>query len=495
MSTEQTLGYVEQPAKKCPVLYDVDVAVAGSGLCGTFAAIAAARRGAKTLVIDRFGALGGNIGPGMIMGGGLDNEAAYTLPGGLAGIPREFMTRLKALSTAHDYNYDGPSGILTDYAEDSNIASYLAFKMAEEAGVHLLLSAYAADPIIEEGRVRGLFVETKSGRVAVRAKVVVDATGDADLARRAGAPVICRVPPKPGYASLIRPPYLHEDYAYWNSAGILVVIAGVDFERYEEFRSAEVTLTPEDQAWAEANPNRAAKLPGPLIPDLRKAWESGRPPWQEIPCGKVNLSVVSGFRNLGNGLAASRVQAFGEIDSADAIQVTTLERALRTFAFDAVRFLQTHAPGLESVRIIATSPFMGTRGGPYIEGEYTLTVEDAFVGRKADDVLFRNIHEGTHGGEESGYDVCYRMLLPKGVDGLMVIGRGTAYVRRGHDPTGLRARPSMMTLGQAAGTAAAVAALDGVTPKRVDIKKVQRKLVADGIFLGDDARLAELGLK
>ncbi len=109
-------------------------------------------------------------------------------------------------------------------------------------------------------------------------------------------------------------------------------------------------------------------------------------------------------------------------------------------------------------------------------------------------MLFRNTHDHDHGGDASGFDVPYGITLPKGIEGLLVCGRGAAYLRRGHDPTGMRARPSMMVFGQAVGTAAAIAAIDGMRPRNVDIKKVQRRLVEDGIFLGDDARLGELRL-
>lgn len=112
-------------------------------------------------------------------------------------------------------------------------------------------------------------------------------------------------------------------------------------------------------------------------------------------------------------------------------------------------------------------------------------------------MLYRNIHLGqeSHGGEPSGFDVPYRVVLPKSIDGLLVCGRGAAYLRRGHDPCAMRARPAMMVFGQCIGTAAAIAVLDNVTPKNVDIKKVQKRLVAEGIYLGDEERLRELGIK
>ena len=422
------------------------------------------------------------MGPAMIVAGSIAGEAEGTLPGGLAGIPKEFFARLEELRGTPGHNY----------ADESNIVSYLGFKMAEDAGVELILSAYAADPIVEDGSVCGLFVEGKSGRVAVRAKVVVDATGDADMASRAGVPIIAEVPPDPSYALLIREPYIGKEFVSWNDTGILYLVGGVNLGKYNEFISRDVALSHEDQTWAEG---RLGRFPKALVPALREAWESGQfKPTREID-RKVRMTSSPSFTDLGNGVACSRVNASGEIHSKDMAQISKLEAALRVQAFEWVRFLRNHAPGFEGAYALCMAPFLGTRGGPCIEGEHTLTPEEAFNGERFDDVLYRNMHEGLHGGDTSGFDVSYGMLLPKGLDGLLVTGRGAAYLRRGHDPTGMRARPSMMILGQATGTAAALAAKDGVTPRNLDIKRLQKALLQQGLYLGDERRLVELGLK
>jgi len=150
-------------------------------------------------------------------------------------------------------------------------------KMMEEAGVKILLSAYAADPILEDGRVSGLFVETKSGRRAMKAKVVTDATGDADLARRAGAPVIRGVPSSPSMAPIVRPGLgLDEKYSFWNDTGLYFLVGGVDWEAYEEFLKKDYELSDEDIRWAKkalGGPHyreRAIALKA-LVPLLKKA--------------------------------------------------------------------------------------------------------------------------------------------------------------------------------------------------------------------------------
>jgi flavin-dependent dehydrogenase len=165
-----------------PLAYDVDVVVAGAGISGAFAALGAAGQGARVVLVDRFGEPGGNLGPGIIVGGiwgdgewqikwEIDNAFMLSLPGTVA----QFFQRLESSLDDMPRNY----GTL------SNGMSRVFFEMFAEAGVELILSAYVADPILEDGRVRGLYVETKSGRIAVRSGVVVDSTGEADVARLA----------------------------------------------------------------------------------------------------------------------------------------------------------------------------------------------------------------------------------------------------------------------------------------------------------------------
>jgi len=478
MTQKKSSDFVTEPAKQRRVLYDVDVAVAGSGLCSTFAAIAAGRCGAKTVLIERFGILGGNIGPGMIINGSLAGEAETTLPGGLAGIAKEFMERLEVLRI----------GPVNRYPEEASIVSYLTYDMVKKAGVELLLSAYAADPIMEGNIVRGLFVECKSGRMAVKAKVTVDGTGDADIALRAGAPIIPYMEPDDKYADKTWRSFLdNRNFSdkryptYYNDTQILCLVAGVDFDEFRRFCEKDVVLTDEEREWGE---RQFAGYPKSLVPALRRAWVNGefRHAVQVEP--NVSMSTGRSFRDYGDGIIGLHISCRGAINASDPKQIACLEGSMREQAFKAVLFYRENAPGFEKSYLLTCSTFLGMRGGPHIDGEHTLTLEDRFDGRKCDDALFRNIHLGQkdHCGEPSGFDVPYGICLPKNIDGLLVCGRGAAYLRRGHDPCDMRARPCMMLFGQAVGTAAAIAALDNVPPKNVDIKKIQNRLAADGIY-------------
>ena len=475
---------VFEPARERPVLRDVDVAVAGSGLSATFAAIAAARVGARTLLIERFGSLGGNMGPAMICGGGLAREAEVTLPGGLAGIAREFIERVADLCIGSD----------SRYREQSSAASFVAAEMCREAEVELLLSAWASDPIMDGDTVRGLFVETSAGRMAVRARVTVDGTGDAGVAARAGARIIEYLEQDESLAPYIRPRYLDPAHpTYYNDTMLPGVMAGVDLARYQEYVAQPADLSDEDRAWAEAE-GIVPCYPEVMVPALRQAWEGGGfLPWVEIAPG-VMTSAARSFADYGGGNVGFYVSCLGAINCTDPDLVTAVEDTLRSQAFRLMRFYRAHVPGFENAYLTCLAPWIGMRGGPHIEGDHTLTPEEAFGGLRRDDVLFRNIHEGEHGGEPSGFDVPLAIALPRGIEGLLVCGRGAAYLRRGHDPSGMRARPAMMVFGQTVGTAASIAALDGVAPRAVDIRKVQRRLIADGIVLGEPERLRELGL-
>lgn len=512
MSRRPRQDVLEQ-ARRRSVLADVDVAVAGAGLSGVFAAIAAGRCGARVLLIDRMPAPGGNIGPGMILGGTLDGEADITLPGGLTGIAREFMTRLSALRApaaggsrmsrlTHPALGDGK---VSRYPEDAGIASYVLGQMLQEARVEVLLSAYVSDPLLERKTVKGLFVETKAGRVAVRAKVVVDGTGEADVARRSGAPMAECLDLKPGEGvdpryktdavpkGMVRDPYMQRKWPrHYNDTMMLCLVANVDNLAFARSMKKRPVLSKADQKVADRHFNH---YPPAYWPGLVKAWRAGTLPLWKSPSPDMTVSVaLSTLIHYGNGLAAFSMSCRGAIDPADPAQVSLLERELRHRAFEGVQFLRAHVGGFERAWLVATPSYLGTRGGPRIVGDHTLTIEEMFAETRFDDVLYRNIHEHDHDGPVSGYDVPLRCALPKGIEGLLVCGRGAAYERRGHDPTGMRARPSMMVFGQCIGTAAALAARTGVPPRRVGIRKVQRRLVKDGIVLGDPSRLKQLGL-
>ncbi|NLX07599.1 MAG: FAD-dependent oxidoreductase [Phycisphaerae bacterium] len=488
--------YVEEPAKRVPVLYDVDVVVAGSGIAGSMAAIAAGRHGARTVVVDRFGQLGGNMGPGLWGGGTLhlsltkgekDDLADLVCRNGMGGIPDEFHRRAvfarpnadaitddqrRELEEAHMNVPDlrlGTGGGLSGYIVDSFVASHVLLEMMDEAGVETLTSAYAADPIMEGRTVKGLYVETKSGRVAVKAKVVIDATGQADVACRAGAAVI----------NITRP-----------NLGLYFALNRVDAEKYFRFRDANAEADPADLEWAkrtftsEKNEADPYACPPHMLKAARKAYEAGEFEFAR-KVGTCVISLVLKDDHFRDGLAAGRTGTVGEIDFADAKGVALMEREHREHVYRFATFARNYIPGFEDSYLLLTSPFLGARGGRYLQGIRPITGDDVRAGRRFDDAIY----PFSNGSAKDSCDVPYRSLVPKETDGLLAAGR-SAFV---YGPN-FRSRYSAMLNGQAAGVAAAICAKDNVQPRNLDIKKLQKALLALRCPLGTPERLKELGL-
>ena len=502
-SGNQPSSLVLEPEKRIPVVCETDVVVAGSGLSGSFAALSAARHGAKTMVIDRFGALGGNIGPGTIIGGSISDGAIVvsegTLGSGNDPVYTEFMSRV---------GWDPEVAVVPGggYLMQTTMISHVLLQMMEEAKVELMLSSYVSDVIVEDGRVAGLFVENKSGRQAVRARVVIDATGDASVADRAGAAIIRQVTVERLRRNV---PHLRH-IPLWNELGVYVTVSGIDWDKYQEFLDSFEGLTEEDQRWLDDN-YTYSKLPKPLVPLARQGAERGeyQIPQPMVGLDDVMLTWTGKFlsERLGEDSIGNRVLAIGAIDTGNAAQITTVETRIRAFIFESTEWLNKYVPGYEKAYVKHISPYLGARGGPCIEGAYTLTPDVVSTEGSCepfDDVIYmvgwKGAEDEAQKGEDAtprigSADIPYRILVPKELDGLLATGRCAAYLRRGaRSIPPLRGRTSMIAMGCAAGTAAALAAKNNVVPRNLDVKLLQRTLLADGCYLGNAARLKELGL-
>lgn len=490
--------YVQDVSRRVPVLYDVDVAVAGSGIAGTFAAIAAARAGARTLVIDRFGMPGGNIGPGMVNNGSWNT--CYEIPRGYTwGIQKEMYDAVRRLQVVKDHGLgrypEYSRGLacngLNRYPEQAHIISRVTVKMLEDAGAEFLLNAFVSDPIMERNRVRGLFVETCSGRVAIRAKVVIDGTGQALVAARAGAPMVYKVGDIFCKGVVLRF-YTHPEHENWNDTELYYLMAGVDMDAFRAFSGRQVSLRGEDAAFQRGEQREDPlwnvynqEPPAPIIPLLRRAAQRGEYLHKSFIDDRVMMvTKLQDMRDYGRGIVGAYVWCGGEFDISNVKQKTRLERTLRKQAFDTVQFLRRRVPGFGQAWLLATPAFIGARGGPFIDGEHVLTPQEMIDGARFPDALFRDLGnpiikqylKQPWPGNPGGHDVPYRMILPKKIDGLLVIGRGAAYLRRGHDPGGGRRRSMQMHLGEAAGLAAALSVRRRVTPRHLDIRLLQREL-------------------
>ena len=482
------MKHVTECEKRVPVVREVDVVVAGSGITGLFAALGAARAGAKVLLVERFGTVGGNIGPaGYIVGYKVQRDGERCLRGDrFPHLIDDFYDRYEALLGDQPRNY----------ATMSHAVAHVGFEMLEELGVETMLSAYAADPIMEGSRAVGLFVETKSGRVAVKAEVVVDATGDASLASRAGAPVRHAVPVAEVDSPNLGSTYMNPEEKSHDDTNLFIVVAGSDWVRYRAWREAPCELSAAEQAWAEKHLKWIPRNSGPLLKLYHQAWKSGG--FRCLRILRKNLTIRFGFwfpgqHYMSPGLSGLQVAANGDYNCGDWEDISLLEQAMRRMAYEGVAFFREHVPGFKDAYVVMISPFLGSRGGPFIDAEHVLTPQESFRGFQPADSLYLATPEVHRGGNPEGHGMPYRMLLPKDVDGLLVTGRGAGFLRRGHDPS-TRVRSSMLAFGEATGIAAAMAAGDNVTPRDLDVKKLQRRLLKEGYHIGSPSRLKRLGL-
>jgi len=457
--------YVIEPQKRVPVLYDVDVVVAGGGVAGICAAIATARNSAKTVLVDRLATVGGIWGPGYKPGGGTqapgpysesDKSGRYDKGAGgypaiwvypeIAGISKEFTQKIEQHSDVQKLS-------------QASTVSYTATRMLREAGVQLLVSTYVTDPIMKGNTVQGFFVENKSGRGAVKAKVVIDATGEADVARRAGAPALY---PKETYSVV--------DSHSPNGFGLVTIVGGIDW----------------------------AKLPKDTAPF----------PGRELSGGKGTLRDVRPFHRLTphDNLATFNMQLkdpepplldYAKLNAGDGKDMSLLETEMRLFIFDAIQHFKRTVPGCKNLFIVSISPYLGLRGGPCIEGEYVMTLDDAKAGKQFDDVIYifgenRALQQTClREGKCKWVDVPYRVMVPKKIEGLLAVGRSAS----GVPDTVLRNVMAVQHMGEAGGTAAALSIKRGVRVRDLNVKELQKKLLEAGFYLGNEARLKELGLR
>ena len=502
---KKNTDFWEEPSKKVPVAFDVDVAVVGGGVAGVFAAISAARMGAETVLIERFSYPGGNMGPGMIAGGNLTGWPIKHIKKGPFGLPAEFMERHAGMGGGNI-----PPFATGQYIRDSNIASSTALSMLEESGVHQLYTTFASDPILggDKGKtVLGVCVENKSGRQAVKAKVVIDASGEADLARRCGAPVIY---PKAEYYD--------SDKHGPTGAGTYYAVGNTDWDRFLAFAGG-VEVSKDDWDWAEREfgsdvlekwKEKKHSIRGwdgsfiPLLPILRSATDTGGfSVVQKVRLDdSTELPVFTRFFQKideKRGIVGARVELkrLERLDWTDQLMISRIESRVRIYLSEYMEFLKKNVPGFEKAILLTVAPYFGARGGPCIEGDYTLTTEDMTAGKRFPDVVYIYDHidwlfwnEGRFGKKASWTDVPYRVMLPKGLNGLLAVGRSASSI----PDTLLRSRMAVMHMGEAGGAAAALAVSAGVAPRDIDIRELQKRLLTQGYYLGDSTRLQELKL-
>lgn len=426
-SVDKRRAFITEAPRRTPVAADVDVLVVGGGPAGVAAALAAAHQGARVLIVERHGMLGG------VWTAGLLNPLFDHARKGF--IVEELIRRLKAADAwvpwtmSHCFDIEAMKMTLEDWCD--------------ERKVEFWYHAPCVGAIVERGVVRGAIVEGKSGREAVLARVCIDASGDGDLAARAGA-------------------------------------------AWEFGRTVDGLAQPMTMMFAiEGLPlDYRQKTSESLYDAMQAAIQRLGVPYR-LPIERVNYAPW--IINLPRpGAAVVQHTHIYRKSGLDTRQLSRATADARRLAREAVEILRG-VPGLENVRLVQTAPAIGIREARRVRGDYVLALEDAQAGRRfADAVTFGafgvDIHEPAPGaGIPSGhharmkpYEIPYRCLLPQGLEGLLTAGRCISGTHEAH--ASYRVTGTCMGMGQGAGVAAAWAAAERIAPRKLDGAKLRRRL-------------------
>ena len=456
-------SYYKEAAKKLPAR-NFDVVIVGGGTAGVIAAIASARQGAKTVLVEAKGYPGG-----VAVEGGTALHSFYNLwkafPGVektqlVRGIPAEMVDRLTERGGATGYaemmkHYEYDS-VCT--AIDTEKYKLNAFEMLDEAGVYICVNTLMAGVVREKDEVKGVILESRSGREVIFAKAFVDCTGYGDLAYHAGA-------------DYTEP----NDYAVVNSMGL----ANVDIERYFHF------LNSSDSVGQLAYGVRSG-VPGQIV-RLGSEGSSGYPD-----------DFVSGARQLGMSAISTTVHddylMFIKINlklsksPTDRDTVAKAELELRKRMQTGVDLFNKYIPGFERAFMSRTSPNLVIRRGRLITCDYDISHEDVIEGRHfEDDVFVYGFHDMApkfqikDGGS---YGIPYRALCVKNIGNLFASGMLITSDHRAHMST--RNTVSCMGQGQASGTAAALCALNDYGSRELPYQTLRDELEKNGVYFESD---------
>ncbi len=450
------LGQISEPARQIDVIHQTDVLVVGSGPGGLAAALASARTGVKTTLVERFGCFGGNITTV-----GVEGFAWYrheqTVEAG--GIGWEFEQRAKAAGAAV------PESQSLSYELDSEGFKLVADALVEEAGVVPMLHRLVVAPIMDGKTIVGIITESKTGREAILAKCVIDATGDADIALRAGAPTH-KTPVEAMQAASVM----------FHMAGVdkAAFLAGVkaDPQTYSDWASGE---------WQIETSGKEDEMFSPYL---------GKPFEQAIREGVIpaHLNTIAGtwgaVHDSGEMTYMNLVHLAG-CDGTDPDSMTQFEIEGRKQAMLAIEALRRYAPGCQAARLRNFGMTIGIRDTRKIDAAYNMSETDVREQARFDDSV------GIYPEFIDGYGVLilpttgrymqipYRCMLPKGVEGLLVTGRAIGGDRIAHAAT--RNMACCAVAGQGAGVAAALSIKTGRALDLVDMAAVQSELKRQGV--------------
>ena len=439
-----------EPAREIELAAETEILIIGGGPAGIAAATAAARCGARVMLLEKYGFLGGMGTAAMVTNFcGLHaniNGSVQQIVRGVADDILERLDNLDGLREPHPVKAKGGGHDVAAQAYDTS-----AYKMATDdlllsAGVDIRFHTFAVDVLMDGARIDAVLVETKSGRKAIKAEVFIDCSGDGDLAYWSGAECV-----------------KGDDNGFMAYPTTMFRVANVD----------------DDKVHNEGKPNLSALIEAAAkdynLP--RKTGVLGSQPhageW------RVNLTQIS--------------RDGDPIDGSDWNDLGFAETEGRRQSQEYFRFLKDCVPGFENSYLLETAPQVGIRETRRIIGEHILSEDDILSCRDFEDSIgcngwpleqhLKGSAKWTFLGGRGYHQIPFGTTLPKGVDNLLVAGRCASTTPEGQ--ASLRVSGPCFAMGQAVGTAAELARRSGVTPKEIDVKALQHRLVSDGAFIGD----------
>jgi hypothetical protein len=447
-------GVVVEASRETPVRGEYDVVVLGGGPAGIAAAVAAARKGCATLLVERYGFLGG---AGTMSGlsnfcglyAKIDGSEDRQIVHGVVDDLLDRLRRFEGLANPHP----AYGGKILAQAYDTAAFKLAADDLMQSARVQLLFHAFAVGATMRsETSIDALLVESKSGREAVRARVFIDCSGDADLARWAGAP----------YEQSNEPGGTYYTSHMFRMNGVDAAVAADARRRI-----------PDLMAEAEARGEKRFPRKGAIVSRMKHASE-----WY--------ANATQQKKPDGRALDATNVDdlTFGELEG-------------RRQIWQIFEFIHKRVPGFEQAYIVDIPPQIGVRETRRVVGQYQLTVDDVMNCVDFDDVIGLNgwpveahvagdviVQFPTVTEARGFHHLPFRMLVPQRVDNLYVAGRCASMTHEGQSSA--RVAGPCYVMGQAAGTAAHLALKAGVACGNVDSAALRRELRTDGVYFGDD---------
>lgn len=456
------LKTIAEPAREIAVRKETDVLVIGGGPSGIMAALAAAEDGLNVMLIESRSFVGGNMTIGLPILGFLGQKGNQIIK----GLPQKLIDRLKAVQASSEHR-PCPLHMSLTLVEPEAVKT-VALEMLVESKVDVLFYAFCAGVVMEKDELKGVIIESKAGREAILAKTIIDCSGDADVAYRAGVP--CEYGNEHGG---VQPPTL------------MFCLGGVDTEKLRTSIAEEPRTYLTDFIPAEYfGQNNQFVLVG-MRNLVKKAQDAG------LTLATERTILITGLRKGEVWVNMTRVNG---VNGTDPGSLTHGEIEGRNQIHDIQKYLIDYVPGFENAYFLKTAPFLGIRETRRIEGHYTMTREDIMTCRHFDDAIAvasypLDIHHPQGGGctlEWCGdcYDIPYRSLIPQKVKNLIVAGRCISTTHEAM--SAIRVMAPCMAMGEAAGRAAKMAVTQGIQPADIDVKKLQQELLQKGAYLRID---------